>query len=118
MVQDGTNPGQCGDWVATLHQDLRQSAEKKTKEIRLSISIILQRGRSFCGPQLHYCQDEKITFTRSRAYRKNDNCYIEQKNYTVVRRAVGYARYDTPQQLRLLNELYGHLRLYTNFLAR
>ena len=64
---------------------------------------------------LRYCQDEHITFTRSRAYRKNDNCYIEQKNYTVVRRAVGYARYDTPQQLRVLNELYGYLRLYTNY---
>jgi hypothetical protein len=64
---------------------------------------------------LRYCQEERITFTRSRAYRKNDSCYIEQKNYTVVRRAVGYARYDTPEQLGVLNELYRHLRLYTNY---
>src|SRR5216683_2441657 len=47
MVQDGTNPGQCGDRVATLHQDLRQSAEKKPKEIRLSISIILPARTEF-----------------------------------------------------------------------
>jgi hypothetical protein len=34
--------------------------------------------------------EEKITFTRSRTYKKNDNCYIEQKNYSVIRRLVGY----------------------------
>jgi len=64
---------------------------------------------------LAYCQKEKLTFTRSRPYRKNDNCFVEQKNYSVVRRAVGYSRYDTDEQLQLLNELYSQLRLYTNF---
>ncbi len=64
---------------------------------------------------LNYCEREHITFTRSRPYRKNDNCFIEQKNYSVVRRAVGYLRYDTDKELRVLNELYGVLRLYTNF---
>jgi len=53
--------------------------------------------------------------TRSRPYRKNDNCFVEQKNYSVVRRAVGYSRYDTEEERNILNELYGHLRLYTNF---
>jgi hypothetical protein len=64
---------------------------------------------------LRYCQQEKITFTRGRAGKKNDGCYVEQKNYSVVRRAAGYARYDSPAQLRLLNELYRSLRLYTNY---
>ncbi len=40
---------------------------------------------------------------------------MEQKNYSVVRRAVGYRRYDTQEELEVLNELYDHLRLYTNF---
>jgi len=40
---------------------------------------------------------------------------VEQKNYSIVRRAVGYGRFDTDQQLQLLNELYSQLRLYTNF---
>ncbi len=62
-----------------------------------------------------YCEVEHITFTRSRPYRKNDNCFVEQKNYSVVRRAVGYYRYDTQEQLHLLNTLYGYLRLFTNF---
>lgn len=64
---------------------------------------------------LHYTQQEHITFTRGRPWKKNDGCFVEQKNYSVVRRAVGYARYEGDAQLRLLNELYAELRLYTNF---
>lgn len=64
---------------------------------------------------LQYCEEEKIQFTRSRPYRKNDSCHIEQKNWSIVRRFVGYARFDTDEQCRLLNELYKVLRLYTNF---
>lgn len=64
---------------------------------------------------LRYCNEQKITFTRSRPYRKNDNCFVEQKNYSVVRRVVGYRRYDTPSELEALNQLYAVLRLYTNY---
>jgi hypothetical protein len=64
---------------------------------------------------LRYAQQEHITFTRGRAWKKNDGCFVEQKNYSVVRRAVGYARYEGSAQLRLLNELYAELRLYSNF---
>jgi hypothetical protein len=53
--------------------------------------------------------------SRTRPYRKNDSCYVEQKNYSIVRRAVGYYRCDMPQQLELLQLLYSQLRLYTNF---
>jgi hypothetical protein len=56
-----------------------------------------------------------VTFTRGRAWKKNDGCFVEQKNYSVVRRAVGYARYAGALHQRLLNELYAALRLYTNF---
>lgn len=73
-------------------------------------------GGEFINTQLErYCRDQKLSFTRSRPYRKNDNCFVEQKNYSVVRRAVGYGRFDTAAQLQLLNELYSQLRLYTNF---
>lgn len=64
---------------------------------------------------VNYCNQNKITFTRSRSYRKNDNCFIEQKNYSVVRRTVGYKRFDTDEQLDIMNELYSYLRLYINF---
>ena len=73
-------------------------------------------GSEFINKHLiTYCQQHDLTFTRSRPERKNDNCYVEQKNWAVVRRSVGYRRYDTPSQLALLNELYANLRLYTNF---
>jgi len=59
--------------------------------------------------------DNEITFTRSRPQRKNDNCFVEQKNFPVVRQQVGYLRYDTPAELAVLGELYAHLRLYVNY---
>ena len=64
---------------------------------------------------IRYCKEHKITFTRSRPYRKNDSCFVEQKNWSVIRRAVGYGRYDTDKELSILNELYSYLRLYVNF---
>ena len=64
---------------------------------------------------MRYAEQEKITFTRGRAWKKNDGCFVEQKNYSVVRRAVGYARYEGHKSVRLLNSLYEQLRLYTNF---
>ncbi len=73
-------------------------------------------GAEFINAHLfEYCSARGITFTRSRAFRKNDNCFVEQKNWTVVRQQVGYARYDTPAELEVLRELYSHLRLYVNF---
>lgn len=52
---------------------------------------------------------------RSRAYKKNDSCYVEQKNYTAVRQYVGYFRYDTKGELNILNNLYRYLSLYLNY---
>jgi hypothetical protein len=64
---------------------------------------------------LAYCADRKITFTRGRPYRKNDSAHVEQKNWAVVRQAVGYARYDTDAELAELGLLYRQLSLLTNF---
>jgi hypothetical protein len=80
------------------------------------LGIDSDNGSEFINQTLYdFCQEQKITFTRSRPYRKNDSCFVEQKNYSVVRRAVGYQRFDTEEQLRLLNQLYESLDLYTNF---
>lgn len=80
------------------------------------VGIDSDNGSEFINHQLYrYCQDERITFTRSRPYRKNDNCFVEQKNYTVVRRHVGYQRLDTFHQQQILEDLYRHLRSYVNF---
>ena len=55
-----------------------------------------------------YCRDKQIRLTRSRPGRKNDNCYVEQKNFDLVRKLVGYARYEGEQAVELLNQLYRH----------
>lgn len=80
------------------------------------LGIDSDSGSEFINDQLYrYCLKEEITFTRGRAGRKNDSAYVEQKNWSVVRRAVGYGRYDSPEQGHLLNSLYAHLRFYVNF---
>lgn len=80
------------------------------------LGIDSDNGSEFINDQLYrYCLQEELTFTRGRAGKRNDNAYVEQKNWSVVRRAVGYYRYDTPQQLELLNRLYAVMHFYTNF---
>ena len=91
------------------------------KTIRARLPFRLQgihsdNGSEFINNQLYrYCQVEQLTFTRGRAGRKNDNAYVEQKNWSVIRRLIGYDRYDTSAQVRLLNHLYDCYRLYVNF---
>lgn len=79
--------------------------------------IDTDNDNAFINNQLYrYTEKESLDFTRSRPYRKNDNARIEQKNYTHVRRPLGYLRYDTPEELNLINDLYHHeLRLFKNF---
>jgi hypothetical protein len=74
-------------------------------------------GTEFINWHLHgYCKQEKLDFTRSRPYKKNDNCLVEQKNWTHVKKFTGYLRYDTPKEQQILNDLYrNELRLYKNF---
>jgi hypothetical protein len=62
-----------------------------------------------------YCADQHITFTRGRPYRKNDGCYVEQKNWAVVRRLVGYQRLEAPA-LAALERVHELARDYVNFL--
>lgn len=64
---------------------------------------------------LRYCQNEQLTFTRSRPYKKNDQAYVEQKNWSIVRQLVGYERYESASACEALQALYEVVRLYTNF---
>ena len=63
---------------------------------------------------LSYCEDRGIEFTRSRAYRKNDQAWIEQKNCSAIRRFVGHERYSDPMAGQTMAHLYGAMRLYVN----
>jgi hypothetical protein len=91
----------------------------KEMRTRLPFAVLgldSDNGSEFINHQLvKYCKHEQITFTRSRACKKNDNCYVEQKNWSIVRRFSGYARYEGEEACRLLNELYAVVRDYVNF---
>jgi hypothetical protein len=80
------------------------------------LGLDTDNGKEFLNYLLyHYCQDESITFTRSRPYKKNDQCHVEQKNGSVVRKFVGHDRFEGIEPCRILGALYEPLRLYVNF---
>ncbi len=64
---------------------------------------------------LAYCRRERITFTRGRAYRKNDQCFVEQKNGVIVRQLVGDDRFEGEAAYRQLTEVYRAVRFSINF---
>src|SRR6202158_5351220 len=62
-----------------------------------------------------WCRAQKIEVTRSRAYKKNDQAFVEEKNGAVVRRLVGYGRFDGIETAKVMARLYAAARLYVNF---
>jgi hypothetical protein len=76
-------------------------------------------GSEFLNDHLiRYLQGQKITLTRSRPYKKNDNAHVEQKNWTHARQLLGYARLDNPELVPLINDLYANeWSLWKNFLV-
>ena len=80
------------------------------------LGIDSDNGSEFINDLLyHYCINNKITFTRSRPYKKNDQAHVEQKNWSVVRHTIGYDRLETEDEFLLLQSIYTDLRLYINF---
>ena len=80
------------------------------------LGLDTDNGSEFINNELlAYCEREKITFTRSRSYKKNDQAHIEQKNGSVVRRIVGYDRFEGKDAATAILDLYKVLRLYVNF---
>ncbi len=79
------------------------------------LGLDTDNGGEFLNAEVFaFCEREQITFTRGRAYRKNDQCYIEQKNGAIVRQLVGYDRFEGERAYRQLTELYRAVRLYVN----
>lgn len=95
-----------------------QAIETIKKELPFTLKgLDSDTGSEFVNwHMVKWCKEQGLFFTRSRPYYKNDNAYVEQKNYTHIRKWLGYRRYDTHQQLTAINELYrGDLRLWNNF---
>jgi hypothetical protein len=118
----------CGVDVASGWTECLPVWGKGAQRVRSSVHRMRQRlpfpllgidsdnGSEFINQNFYtYCQKEKITFTRSRAYKKNDSCHVEQKNGNIVRRVVGYDRYTSEKAYKCLDRLYLVLRLYINF---
>ncbi len=80
------------------------------------LGIDSDNGSEFINAHLkRYCERNQITFTRGRANKKNDSCYVEQKNWDVVRKMIGYSRFDTKQQLDTIRRVHNLLALYQNY---
>jgi hypothetical protein len=80
------------------------------------LGIDSDNGAEFINAHLlEFCQRNEITFTRSRPGNKNDGCHVEQKNWAIVRQAVGYHRYHGELQVDLLNGIYALLRDQINY---
>jgi len=114
--------------VASGWNECRGHLGRSERETTGALEVIRQRlpfplrgidfdtGGEFVNYHLiRYCEEHKITYTRARETIKNDQPYIEQQNYSVVRRFVGYQRLDTREQLVILNQLYEKLSDYQNF---
>jgi len=134
VVHDGGNSS--GEYCATLNatdvfsgwvelRPLRNRAHRWVKDeaegIRAHLPFPLKgwdsdNGGEFINHQLwSWANAHHISFTRARSYRKNDNCFVEQKNDLAVRRTVGYYRFDTQAEYEELKEVYRHLCPLLNF---
>lgn len=125
----------AGDYAFTLHYtdaatlwSVQRAQWNKGKEAtRESMKAIQQKlpfpwlgahpdtGSEFINDfVIGWCTEQSIELTRSRPNHKNDNMYIEERNGHIVRKFVGYTRWDAPNIVDVLNELYDVLIIYTN----
>ena len=122
----------CTGWTEVtglLHRS-QQAVSEALRRMRQRLPFSLlgidsDNGGEFINDLLYqYCLNEGITFTRSRPYQKNDQAHVEHtcpggrcqgKNWSVVRHTVGYDRWETEQELALLESIYDDLRPYVNF---
>ena len=113
----------CTGWLECMPL-LRKSAQDVIDGLRVAdelLPFIMQGLDTDCGSEfinydvLDYCEDKHITFTRARTHRKNDQAHVEEKNGSVVRRLVGYDRFEGRKAWEALAQLYSVLRMYVNY---
>jgi hypothetical protein len=109
-------------WVETraVMGKSQHHVQEALEQLRQQLPFQLQgidsdNGSEFINYHLHdYCATHAIQFTRGRPYKKDDNAHIEQKNWTHVRKLLGYVRYDSEAALAAINALYADVRLLQN----
>ncbi len=105
--------------IASTWTENRAIFTKKGPEVREALVDIKRKlpftlkaintdsGSEFLNmPVFNMFQEKKIKFTRSRPYKKNDNCYVEQKNFTHTRELFGYQRFENIELKKIMNEIY------------
>lgn len=113
----------CSGWVLlelcdnrgqyTIHEAMKKMIRRLVYKI---LGIDSDNGGEFINDILYrYCLTEQITFTRTRAGKKNDNCYVEQKNFTCLRTFLGYARIETEEQIGIAKEILELAEIFINF---
>ena len=103
------NKGATG--ILAQYQDMEKALPFAVK------SFHSDNGSEFLNWSLHrHLRERAVPFTRSRAYRKNDNAHVEQKNWTHVRQLFGHDRLEHPELVQLMNDVYAHeWRLLQNY---
>ena len=97
-------------WVKEAVDDVKKKLPFEMK------GLDSDNGSEFKNTQLlGWCQENHVEFTRSRPYKKNDNCFVEQKNDSVVRRIVGYYRFEGEEARAVMAELYEVYNLLVNY---
>jgi len=107
-------------WPAwgTAMMRVRQAVQRAGMALPFPLrELHTDNGSEFINQTLRaWCKQHGIRFTRGRSYRKNDQAYVEQRNWLGVRRSVGYDRYNSQAAFQALQRLYSLLRLQLNFL--
>lgn len=97
-------------WVKEAIEDVKEKLPFQMK------GIDSDNGSEFKNTQLlQWCKSNEIIFTRSRSYKKNDNCFVEQKNDSVVRHIVGYYRFEGEAARAVMADLYQQYNTLVNF---
>jgi hypothetical protein len=111
----------CWSEFRVLKNKARTWTEKALDDIRIGFPVPLKgidsdNGAEFINWHLkHWCERHGLNFTRGRQYHKNDNAFVEQKNGDVVRKTIGYGRFQDEKALDALSQVYSVLNPLNNF---
>lgn len=113
----------CTGWVLlelcanrgqyAIHEGMKAMMKRLVYKV---LGIDSDNGGEFINDILYrFCLLMRITFTRTRAGKKNDNCYVEQKNFTSLRTFLGYTRIETEEQIKIAKEILELAEIFINF---
>jgi len=111
----------CSGWTANHATHTKKAMQVRQALVHLKrqlpfdlLAVNTDSGSEFINEEIFELMNSNpvfraqnhIEFTRSRPYKKNDNCYVEQRNFTHVRQLFGYYRYEDPALVALMNDIY------------